>query len=70
MERNLYSPQGAQRGMGYWVNSYHVSPMQEPLLSILNAPLKCLIPSITEVENRIFTVAEDCYLVLSFSLLG
>ena len=65
MERNLDSPQGAQRGMGCWVNSYRVSPMQEPLLSILNPSLKVLILSITEVQNRIFTIAEDYYWVLS-----
>lgn len=57
--------------MACWVNSDRVSPMQEPLLPILNPPLKGLIPSITEVESRIFTIAETVIgSFLSFLLLG
>lgn len=63
-EKHWLSP-GNLVGNGLLANRCHVVPMQEPLLSILNPPLKGLISSMTEIENKIFTIPEDCYWVLS-----
>lgn len=50
---------GSPGGTGSWVSSYRVSPVPEPLLSILSPALKGLVPSIT-VENRHFAIPEGC----------